>query len=226
MFSFLSSNFDWLKREEYRMHQDLLYMPWPPVHYMCQRSDISETWCSPCKGYMAYPLLFPSTNSQKQEWEPYPTSSIFLPHRNPNHTQTNFSAKATIAALQNWVSNWFILLYLCTSIIQDANKPMWPWKFQWPWFRLLYVLMYRVLSRSFIWELTTKKKSLGLNLISRITTEWIYNPTLIIVNASSEKPEERGIIIPISDVRKRYSEDTHLDELGLQATSPESQSST
>jgi len=54
MFSFLSSNFDWLKREEYKRHQDLPYVPWSPVPYMCQRSDIPQTSCSPCQGYMAY----------------------------------------------------------------------------------------------------------------------------------------------------------------------------
>lgn len=85
MFPFLSSNFDWLERGEYKMHQGLPYGPWSPVHYMCQRSDMSKTSCSPCKGYVAYQLLFPSTNSQKKPWEPYQTSSIFLPHRNPDH---------------------------------------------------------------------------------------------------------------------------------------------
>lgn len=84
------------------------------------------------------------------------------------------------------------LVYSCLLVhkhlIQGANKPLWTWKLQWPWSRPLYVLVYRVLSRSFIWELITKKKSLGLNLISHITTEWAYNPSLIIVKSSSEHP--------------------------------------
>lgn len=117
MSSFLSSNLDWLKkRGEYKMHQDLPYVPWAPVCYMCQRPDISETSCSPCKGYMACQLLFPSTNSQKKQWKPCPTSTLVLPYRNANHMLQKFSAEATVAAVQNCMSNWFILLYLYTSI--------------------------------------------------------------------------------------------------------------
>lgn len=61
-------------------------------------------------------LLFPSTNSQKKQRKPCPTSTLVLPYRNANHMLQKFSAEATIAAVQNCMSNWFILLYLYTSI--------------------------------------------------------------------------------------------------------------
>lgn len=70
-----------------------------------------------------------------------------------------------------------------------------------------------------------KKKPPGLNLISHLTTEGVDNPSPKIVNSCSEHPWQIGIIsMLISNVRTR--EDTHLDELGLQAKCPEGQSST